>query len=670
MAKDDALERVLAALLQLARKTFGPPQRLPLAVVFLLLRAQRDAIVRQRVADMAATTLLSKSSESEGQMDTKRLVPSELLRPLARKLAVTYDCATPRERAQLQRELAACGAEDILVLLSTDDHQDTGRLFKRKRVEEAAGTASGPPRALSGRQRRRRRQCETSGAFAPMEEGVLFSQSCLWDTNERFYETSGLDPWTTNQVPCGITSSSFLADRYARVIVEFCRRQDHNLKCSTVHILDLGSGHGTFAVRLARALRQKLSTVHEGSSTLTPRACVIMSDFHSGAMDQLMTRSDVCELVRQGWLDFAVIDLRRAGTTAYQSLRLRGSNRIVDLSCGPIVAVCNYVLDSLPADVCATNARGLHQVATCTTWPRRLSNRNDDLSTVPNTASVELDFATHAPGSVLEDPRARAVLDAAPQHRTVLLNSRAACALCDLIGAGTERQALVLVADKMQDSIHDAMAWHAGVPGLDRHGDAGCISCAVDPYTLETFIASDERVRSCVAGHLDDPGQSLGLSVYCVNAESISDAKAIVAFAQNVLHDGFTVTDFDRLQGWLVDLRPDDAMQLLADMGGSKGFAELLALAEGDFELFWTLKWALQKVNPPKELVLDLFARRFPLSDGANARELVEMAQWFLAQGERETAEALHAQLPRDAPIKGRHARSLAKLRSNFSVAR
>eukprot|EP00512_Aurantiochytrium_limacinum_P012665 CAMPEP_0171569130 /NCGR_PEP_ID=MMETSP0961-20121227/2169_1 /TAXON_ID=87120 /ORGANISM="Aurantiochytrium limacinum, Strain ATCCMYA-1381" /LENGTH=512 /DNA_ID=CAMNT_0012123377 /DNA_START=390 /DNA_END=1927 /DNA_ORIENTATION=+ len=459
------------------------------------------------------------------------------------------------------------------------------------------------------------------------------SSSLFEELHENYYEASGLEAWTSNDVPYGITSSSFLADHYASVLVQFAGEQQSQLSSNPglpMYVLDLGSGHGTFAVRLAKALRRRNAS----------NICVIMTDFHASALLEVAKRRELQDVIGS-YLNFAVVDLCKENPQ-YDSLQLlHGNQEPVNLWQGPLALVCNYVLDSLPPEIYRTDCRGNPEIGLCTTWPRRLSRQGQGRNVVPNISSVEIDFKQ----TEIQDTRVRSVLDQVPHGSTVLINATAGRALSSLIGTCAERQTLIIVADKMTESVEDVMAWHAGVPGLDQHGDAGCISCAVDPFTLECFLANDQRVRSCAARHISDPTQSLGISIYTINSPA-----QLISKLHHTLFGGFSVTDFDRVQGWIMGMERNIRTQCVEELG-KKGIQSLLHLANYDFELFWVLKWPATILNGPKSdgilmVAQDCFSQRVPMSQVRATKEIIEMAQWYYVQGKPDLAQCLLRSLP------------------------
>jgi hypothetical protein len=55
----------------------------------------------------------------------------------------------------------------------------------------------------------------------PLEAKRRLSQSLLWRLQRNYFEQHGIDAWSSGTVPHHITSSPFIADAYARVVIGF-----------------------------------------------------------------------------------------------------------------------------------------------------------------------------------------------------------------------------------------------------------------------------------------------------------------------------------------------------------------------------------------------------------------------------------------------------------------
>jgi len=57
----------------------------------------------------------------------------------------------------------------------------------------------------------------------PLEENQRLSRSLLWRLQRNYFEQQGIEAWRSGAVPHHITSSPFIADAYARVMMGFLR---------------------------------------------------------------------------------------------------------------------------------------------------------------------------------------------------------------------------------------------------------------------------------------------------------------------------------------------------------------------------------------------------------------------------------------------------------------
>ena len=56
-----------------------------------------------------------------------------------------------------------------------------------------------------------------------LEHGRRLSESLLWRLQKNFFESQGLQAWTTGIVPHYITSNGWIADAYAKVVLGWLR---------------------------------------------------------------------------------------------------------------------------------------------------------------------------------------------------------------------------------------------------------------------------------------------------------------------------------------------------------------------------------------------------------------------------------------------------------------
>jgi len=83
---------------------------------------------------------------------------------------------------------------------------------------------------------------------SPLETNRRLSKSLLWRLQRNYFERYGIEAWSSGAVPHHITSSPFIADAYARVVIGFLRDYERSLdQRQPVYIVELGSGSRRFA---------------------------------------------------------------------------------------------------------------------------------------------------------------------------------------------------------------------------------------------------------------------------------------------------------------------------------------------------------------------------------------------------------------------------------------
>lgn len=167
------------------------------------------------------------------------------------------------------------------------------------------------------------------GSFKP------YSESALWSTQQHFYATRGAGVWERGEVPSLISSNSFVANMYVKMIVEVMlkldrkQRFDEKKKGASVEnkalsndeegnfrrpklriaVVEIGAGHGLLSLLLARKFHEVMhqplpfsvdpdncngnSNGVEDSVSSKQFSClfdvtVIATDFHSSVFEGLL----------------------------------------------------------------------------------------------------------------------------------------------------------------------------------------------------------------------------------------------------------------------------------------------------------------------------------------------------------------------------------------------
>lgn len=180
----------------------------------------------------------------------------------------------------------------------------------------------------------------------------------LWRLMRTFYDREGLEAWRTQDpVPHYVTTSPTLVQAYTEIIRGYLR----DLAASTafdprepVYIVELGAGHGRLGYRLVRRL-QRMSA---GSAFGAHRWVYVLSDLSERNRASWEEQPQFRLLVNAGLLDFARFDIGRDETMA---LTCSGTVLAPGTVVNPLVAVANYVFDSLPQDAFYVRAGALYE---------------------------------------------------------------------------------------------------------------------------------------------------------------------------------------------------------------------------------------------------------------------------------------------------------------------
>ncbi|CEM28090.1 unnamed protein product [Vitrella brassicaformis CCMP3155] len=180
-----------------------------------------------------------------------------------------------------------------------------------------------------------------------LEERTPLPKSLMWKLLKSYYAKMAIAAWTQNVVPSFVTSNSRLAQSYGRLITNHlrdwfaCAGVD---KSQPVRIIEIGAGHGKFTFLLLRALL-RYKDLWE-SLGLPPRPFqYVYTDLAEANIRFCQNHASLQEFIQEGWLDFAIFDGN--DETAKIDLRIKGGRLGAD---GPVIAICNYVLDSLVTD--------------------------------------------------------------------------------------------------------------------------------------------------------------------------------------------------------------------------------------------------------------------------------------------------------------------------------
>jgi hypothetical protein len=255
---------------------------------------------------------------------------------------------------------------------------------------------------------------------------------------------------------------------------------------------------------LLRQLLERRSTL--GSSGTFPFRYV-MSDLVEGNVDFWKAHPKLRRLVDAGHLDFARYDIE-----ASNELHLEVSGDIVsaDRPAGPLVALANYIFDSIPIDLFAVQAGVATELRAAWRVPERLAAETDP-RTLFESSTIRWDaypmarpFYDHPPfDRVLEE-------SLADIDQAVLSMPIAALRTIDRLRELAGGELLVLASDK--GYVHDAELARFESPSVTVHGS---VSTEVNFNAISRYV-----------GHLDGvvlgspaPTMHLCTSVLALGAE-------------------------------------------------------------------------------------------------------------------------------------------------------
>lgn len=181
-----------------------------------------------------------------------------------------------------------------------------------------------------------------------LETNQRLSQSLLWQLQRNYFERHGIEAWRSGAVPHHITSSPFIADAYARVVMGFLRdwttlRNSQLDPSQPVHIVELGSGSGRFAYSFLK----KFLHLQRNSVLREIPVKYVMTDFTNTNLEYWRTHPSLLPFIKEGSLDLARFDLEND-----VQIELLHSGEILSNTTlhNPLVVIANYVFDSTPQD--------------------------------------------------------------------------------------------------------------------------------------------------------------------------------------------------------------------------------------------------------------------------------------------------------------------------------
>ena len=197
---------------------------------------------------------------------------------------------------------------------------------------------------------------QENSQYLVLEQPKRFSESMLWDMQEEYYNSTGIDAWRKGEIPFYITSNPVMGKTYAEIVFAFLKdlaRQDSIT--DKVYLLDLGAGHG----RLCYLFLKHLEKLVDSSSQGLPHLCYILSDRTSDSHSFWESHPRLHPYFEKGWLDISRVDVR---DTSEIHLKISGDSIKPNSLQNPLIVIANYFFDSIPNDLFYFEGREIQDV--------------------------------------------------------------------------------------------------------------------------------------------------------------------------------------------------------------------------------------------------------------------------------------------------------------------
>lgn len=187
-----------------------------------------------------------------------------------------------------------------------------------------------------------------SNALHLIEDYRRLSDSQLWHLQRCFFSEQGVDAWRNNVVPHYVTSNTFIARAYAKLVFGYVRDLARNIHTSLdnrqpLYVMEMGAGSGRFSYHFLK----NFFTLWKNSTLNHISIKYVMSDFCEENIMFWQRHSFLQPYIEQGLLDFAVVDVREM-----KNITLQYSGEVISeaLLKNPLIVIANYIFDSIEQD--------------------------------------------------------------------------------------------------------------------------------------------------------------------------------------------------------------------------------------------------------------------------------------------------------------------------------
>ncbi len=185
------------------------------------------------------------------------------------------------------------------------------------------------------------------------------SNSVLWQRMHEYYDQLGTEVWEDEVVPNQITSNTYLANIYAKLVVaqihDYIAQNGKAQDDTPFHIIEIGAGHGRLSFYLLENLKQAFEFFNWPSCWLK----YVMTDISLKSLEVWKEHHALKPFIEEGWLDMAVFNaIKDTELKLYVSGKTIKSQELKK----PTIIICNYIFDTLVQDAFQVINHQIHEV--------------------------------------------------------------------------------------------------------------------------------------------------------------------------------------------------------------------------------------------------------------------------------------------------------------------
>lgn len=185
-----------------------------------------------------------------------------------------------------------------------------------------------------------------------------------------YFEKVGVNAWRPGAVPHYMTCNPVIGEAYASLIFAVLKdRARMGFLEEKVYILELGAGSGRLAAQILHHLTDLISL----SPVETPPFCYVLSDFSRISLDFWGKHPCFQEYFQNGLLDYGLFNATEDG-----EIHLERCGKTLTPGClnQPLVAVANYLLDTIPQELFRITQGRLERISLEILVKPRTSSKN------------------------------------------------------------------------------------------------------------------------------------------------------------------------------------------------------------------------------------------------------------------------------------------------------